>query len=424
MPDFAKFSTTVLIWLLVGFAFTASGVAQRNIAPPPEGKWVLDQTGTLTRSELQRLEQLCAEVAERSAGELGVAIIRTTRGKNYEQFATELFNHWGVGSRFRDDGILIFVAKDDRKAQIVLGDGVDSVNENIIAQQIFDREMQPRFRNGEYAEGVYRAAYQCVSKILKVQNLNAPTTLNTHRRSPKRDSQPPSIPAPKTGQANAVDSPFGHATTPLDRNSGTRPIRQIARTKPSRLPVLVGLVLGTLALGGIFLIAGRWMLRTRQRFCPKCHVGMVRLNESQEDQFLDRAEALEERLGSVNYDVWACATCDDAIKLRYGVFFTRYSACPRCTRKTKNKVTRTLVQATQRRTGVVEVVEKCANCDFYDRYTYDTPRLPDDDDDSSFSFGSSSGGSWGGGSSFGGGSSSSSSFGGGSSSGGGGGGGW
>ena len=46
---------------------------------------------------------------------------------------------------------------------------------------------------------------------------------------------------------------------------------------------------------------------------------MVRLTEAEDDTYLDRGEQTEERLGSVDYDVWGCRLCDNVVKLRYGL---------------------------------------------------------------------------------------------------------
>ena len=180
--------------------------------------------------------------------------------------------------------------------------------------------------------------------------------------------------------------------------------REIARWGPT--PWFVGF--GVLGLGG--LVWFRHFNRYRPRPCLVCGSKTVLLTEEQDDEFLDPPERLEERLGSVDYDVWACLHCDEVCKIRYGKWFTRYSQCPQCRYRTRSKITRTIVQATTTHGGRVRVDEDCENCPYHHTYSYSTPRLPKPSSSSS-----GSKGGWSSGTSFGSGSSRSSrgSFGGG-----------
>jgi len=166
-------------------------------------------------------------------------------------------------------------------------------------------------------------------------------------------------------------------------------------------------ILGALGLGGLGLVVGgRYWIRYRPRDCESCNDRRVLLDEVQDDEFLDPPERLEERIGSVDYDVWACLTCEEVIKIRYGKFWSRFSFCPQCEYATRSKITRTLIPATTSHGGKVLVEESCRNCDYYDRHTYYTPRIRKSSSSSSGFGGGSRGGGGGGGGGFGGGSSS------------------
>ena len=134
---------------------------------------------------------------------------------------------------------------------------------------------------------------------------------------------------------------------------------------------------------------------------------MIRLEEDQDDVFLEEPERVEEWLGSVDYDVWGCAQCEEIIKQRYGKIFTRYSQCPDCWYITVLKVKDVLRRATYTRGGQVQVTEDCKSCNYHRSYVYRTPKKVKSSSGSS-SFGSGGGGfsRGGGGSGFGGGTSS------------------
>ena len=70
---------------------------------------------------------------------------------------------------------------------------------------------------------------------------------------------------------------------------------------------------------------------------------MVRLDESADDARLDTGQRLEEKLESVDYDVWVCPTCQQSLVIPHRAWFSRYSTCKSCNRRTLETQTRTLV---------------------------------------------------------------------------------
>lgn len=107
----------VALWASVSLA------AAWDLPPPPRGQWVADLTGRVQPSTLSALNGIAASLDASGAGQLGVLVIGTTSGVRPRDFATGVFNSWGVGHAGSNDGILLFFALDDRKSEIVLGDG-------------------------------------------------------------------------------------------------------------------------------------------------------------------------------------------------------------------------------------------------------------------------------------------------------------
>ena len=305
-----------------------------NIASPrPEG-WIVDTSGILSNEAREHISQVCEEVHQRLGKEMTVVVINTTNGKHHRQFATDLFNYWGVGSSMKNDGVLLFAAMQDRQSELILGDGVDT-DENVrVAQQIMDHVVVPRFREDDPGSAMYEGIRACATRIYAVSDLDAP----------------PELPSAKLNRA-------------------------ALRTHQQRLgllPWLLG-VLGLAGVGSVF--GGRYWMRYHQRYCESCQNKMMLLSETEDDEHLDRGEIAEERIGSVDYDVWACLACEQVLKIRYGKLWTRYSTCPQCRYRTRGKITRTIQQATTYRGGVVRVDESCQNCTYENSHTYRTPRI-------------------------------------------------
>ncbi len=305
--------------------------------------WCVDTTGQISAEATTHINQVCEEVHQRINKEMTVVVINTTHGQNHRQFGTDLFNHWGVGKwgfggAFRNDGILMLVALDDRRAEIILGDGIDDDGKIRTAQQIIDDVVIPNFKADEGDSGIYEGIRTCATRLLGVTDLDSPVQL-------------PSV-------------------------SGNAAVRAKVRKQQRRGPITWWpWILGIGGIGGVFtLIGSRYYLRYRPRHCPDCQGVMELLREDQDDPFLDDPELMEENLGSVDYDVWACLQCEKVLKLRYGKFLTRYSRCPQCRYVTVLKIETTMVAATYSHGGRVRVVEDCKHCDFHRTYSYSTPK--------------------------------------------------
>ena len=129
---------------------------------------------------------------------------------------------------------------------------------------------------------------------------------------------------------------------------------------------------------------------------------MTRLLETDDDKLLAKGQAAEERIGSVDYDVWSCPACSHYFTLRYPKWLSTYAKCPQCSNRTKSSTEHTLVAATTSSSGSARVEETCAFCTYTHAYTKVLPRIVES---SSSSSSSSGGSSFGGGSSGGGGAS-------------------
>ncbi len=137
---------------------------------------------------------------------------------------------------------------------------------------------------------------------------------------------------------------------------------------------------------------------------------MRRLDRASGDAKLNEGQKLEEKLESMDYDVWLCDTCGDVLRVPVPHWFSRYEPCPKCGYKTCHRSTRQLYASTTTTHGMQEVTLACGNCGYKGVTRRELPL----EGISSDSGGSSSGGGGGGGGGDGGGS-----FGGGSAGGGG-----
>ncbi len=300
-----------------------------------------------------RIRSDLIELYDRAGIEMTVLTIQDMAFYGYEgsleSFATALFNEWGIGNASRNDGVLILVSRYDRRMRIELGSGYPAARDADM-QRVIDGYFLPAFRRDAYQEGI------------------------------------------ETGVEETIRTLAGVYPGSYDQTIVTRGWTSILRALRRLGDWLIALAALPLA-GGAFLV--RAFLRHRPRPCPNCRRVMQRAGEVEDDAHLDSGQQLEERLRSVDYDVWQCGGCGHAEVRRYRNWFTSYSGCPQCGYRTMETQTEVLEAATTSSTGRRRYDYHCEGCDYRNSEVRLIPKV---------SKSSSSGGS--GGSSFGGGSSS------------------
>lgn len=357
----------VMAWAVGLLVAPATAVPPERIADPRPGSAVVDLTGTLDPADVAAIDALATRA--RAGGEIVVVVIDSVDGAVPRQFTTRLFNRWRLDSSARNRGVLLLAALADRKAEIVLGDGYPAA-----ATRVTDRIMREvvvaRFRSDRPREAMVEGARALVEDL--VLGAAVPSQASSGQRA---------VPAP------AAEAPL---QAPV---ASTYPLGLVTRATgfaaDNALPLGAGLA-GAL-VGGVATM--RRHLRRRPRRCPECSSRMIRLDEEADDAHLSSGEKAEERVGSVDYDIWACPSCRHTLKLRYGTWFTSYARCPGCSARTLQSSTTTLRSATTTSEGLARVDEKCAHCDYTHSQTRTIPRVEESSSDSSSSSSSDSGGS-------------------------------
>jgi uncharacterized protein len=156
-------------------------------------------------------------------------------------------------------------------------------------------------------------------------------------------------------------------------------------------------------------LARKRLYRNHARKCKQCQGEMRKLNDLAEDLYLSEGQKMEEKLRSVDYDVWKCQACEAVEFWFYLNSHTKYEPCPKCKTIAYHSVSRrTIKSASYSSGGTGEEVHACKFCGHTKKSTYSIAKLTSSSSGgSSGSSSSSSGGSWGGGRSGGGGASSS-----------------
>lgn len=156
-----------LLWLLLVAALPVALPARAQaLAPiPPLRGPVVDTTGTLDAASVQALDAQARALQARKGAQLQVLMVPTTRPETIEQYAVRAFEAFRLGRKGVDDGVLLVVAKDDRRARIEVGYGLEGAIPDIAAGRVIQEYLAPRFRQGDYAGGLREATAQLVRLI-------------------------------------------------------------------------------------------------------------------------------------------------------------------------------------------------------------------------------------------------------------------
>ncbi len=169
------------LWLLLLLAAAALGAAaQPLVAVPPLSERVIDLTGTLTAVESQNLIAKLAAFEAEAGPQIVVLMVPTTQPEDIASFAQRVGETWKIGRRDVGDGLLLVVAKNDRKLWIAPAKALEGAVPDLAARKIVAETITPRFKTGDFAGGISAGVDQLISRI-KGENLPAPTARDRTR---------------------------------------------------------------------------------------------------------------------------------------------------------------------------------------------------------------------------------------------------
>ncbi len=157
------------------FMLTASALvsarAEYSIADIPNvhlsdsTRYVSDPEGILSPTAVKELDGKLGGIWRATSAEPVVVVIDRADTDDLDTYATELFESWGIGKKDKDNGLLILISLDQRRAVIRTGQGVEGLIPDAIASRIIRNVMAPRMADGDYDGGTI-AAVDAVNEIL------------------------------------------------------------------------------------------------------------------------------------------------------------------------------------------------------------------------------------------------------------------
>ncbi len=129
------------------------GVACALDFPALSGR-VVDDAGILDTTAVNTITADLARLESRTRDQLVVATVKSLQGASIEEYANQLFRHWQLGQKETNNGVLLLIAPNERRARIEVGYGLEGSLTDATSRLIIENRVLPFFRSGDFSGGV------------------------------------------------------------------------------------------------------------------------------------------------------------------------------------------------------------------------------------------------------------------------------
>jgi uncharacterized protein len=152
--------------LLVLLVLFAAPAAAQDLPPRPQGP-IFDQADMLPADQEAALDQRLRDFDARTGNAVIVATVDNLQGDTVEDYAQKLYAAWGIGGAERDTGVLLLVAKQERKMRIEVGYGLTPYITDILSGRIIRDQITPRFKQGDFPGGITAGVDALLTQLSK-----------------------------------------------------------------------------------------------------------------------------------------------------------------------------------------------------------------------------------------------------------------
>lgn len=298
-------------------------------------QYVSDPANLLSEGVKAEVNDRLARLRAQTSVECVVALPPEIGDVEPVEWCEELFTLWGIGKSDKDNGVLLMISPGSRKAFLMTGYGVEGALPDVDCNNILNVYVYPAMRQDNLAKAVNDATSQ-ISTILQ------DPTLAEELKSAQSDNYAGSL---KTLDSSVIwNFVYGVAAVIFiisicvfihDCVAARKCKSNYTKAELWRAHLPTFFWLGVLSCGAgliFFLLAWaiyrRWRMRPLK--CSTCGAKMKRLPEDKDNELLSDAQDFEEKIQSVDYDVWECPSCGTIERFPYRANQKKYTECPQC----------------------------------------------------------------------------------------------
>ena len=145
------YSTILVLCTWVITVFT--GFSQVTY-PPINGSHVIDGANILSSETRSSIDHIIQQHEDTSSNQVMVLTIQSLEGNEIAMYANDAYNHYQLGQKGDNNGVLLVVAHEDHKVRIEVGYGLEGALPDALCGRIIDNEILPNFKAGNFDAGV------------------------------------------------------------------------------------------------------------------------------------------------------------------------------------------------------------------------------------------------------------------------------
>ncbi|WP_392551661.1 TPM domain-containing protein [Orbus wheelerorum] len=150
--------TGVLLLLLTTVNLALANSYAINSVPNPyqqsEIIYVVDPDNVLTKEDTDTINQRLEELEQNTNIETAVVALPSIGQVDTREFANKLFNHWKIGKKGQDNGLLILLVIDQRQVVFEVGYGLEGNLTDAKSYRLMDQYMLPLFKQNQFSQGM------------------------------------------------------------------------------------------------------------------------------------------------------------------------------------------------------------------------------------------------------------------------------
>lgn len=344
--------------------------------------YVADPGNLVSPDVKERVDSRLYDLRRQTSAEVAVVVVPSIGDIPIEDFTEQLFTRWGLGKSDKDNGVMILIAIEQKRARIQTGYGVEGALPDISAKKIIDRDIVANMRMDDIDAAVESAASDVAAVI---SDPAVAEELKSGKGDAWEEAESEITPDDLVTFIGYVALAFGLIAiamlfVDLCNARGKDRYRKSMIWYNHRKAYWV-LAVCSLGIGLIAALLSEFFYkraRNKPLKCSVCGTKMRKLSEEEDNQLLSASQDFEEQLNTVDYDVWECPQCGSIERYPFRTKQMKYTECPNCHTIAMCLVRdHTLYPATTRRNGEGEKVYECMYCHHQNRRRYVIPRRDD-----------------------------------------------
>lgn len=391
--------------ILISYSLHSEEINVKSLSNPKNSDtpWgnILDTSEFLDSDSKTKIQNELNNLEKEKGAQIGIVILPSIGNQDPKEFAVELFQHWGIGRKGIDDGLLILLVLDQRKWIMETGYGLEGILPDVTLKRLGERELVPMLRENKPGEGFLKLVRAIITKIK--------SDIDTSREELNSVSDNPNSMDQEEDSGWSILSIIavglyiglalfviliwtGHFVEIQEKEMSVDD-RLKEFHKEWKSPWMIASILMLLPAIPIIIIiflGFRNSVKKSKKICPECGENSFELLTKQRSlPFMAKWESIENKLNRLKTTVWLCSRCDHRELNSVRLSSNDWDHCPSCKHYTKeSKFIKSLKKPTYSKKGLNLYEDSCENCGYFKEKKISVPKLVKE------SYSSSSGSNW------------------------------